>query len=131
MMKSRILTFLTAITLFAALAVSVRLAAQQQQQEQKKERNRYKLVDIGTFGGPNSYVGALGGVSKFLSDQGTVAGCADTSTSDPNYPNSSISPPGPDPFIFHAFQWQEGTLTDLGALPGVNSSCPLESVEAG
>jgi probable HAF family extracellular repeat protein len=120
-MKSEKPAFTTVMALLTLLAIPVRLAAQQQ----KVEHYRYKLIDIGTLGGPNSYVGALGGVSQVLSDQGTVAGCADTSTPDPNYPNSPISPPGPDPFIFHSFQWRKGTLTDLGALPGVNSSCPL------
>ncbi|PYV69229.1 MAG: pyrrolo-quinoline quinone [Acidobacteria bacterium] len=46
-MKSRTLTLISAITLFAALALPVRLAAQ---------HTRYKLVDIGTFGGSESYI---------------------------------------------------------------------------
>jgi hypothetical protein len=47
-MKSRTLTCITTMTLFAALAVPVQLAAQQ--------HTRYKLVDLGTFGGPSSYL---------------------------------------------------------------------------
>jgi hypothetical protein len=49
-MKSRTLTCITAITLFAALAITGQLAAQ----EQGKEHLRYKLVDLGTFGGPSA-----------------------------------------------------------------------------
>ncbi len=56
--------------------------------------------------------------------------CSETTTPDPNYPNfsplilgGSSGLPQPDPLIIHAFQWKDGTLTDLGALPGVNSSC--------
>ena len=58
-MKSRTLTCITATTLFAALAVPVGLAAQGQQQnklQQNKQQPRYKLVDLGTFGGPASYL---------------------------------------------------------------------------
>ena len=113
-------------SLFAALALPFVSSAQQQM----KEHHHYKLIDLGTLGDPNSYIGALGSISQVLSDQGTVVGCADTSTPDPNYPNSPISPPGPDPYIFHAFQWREGTLTDLGALPGVAAAALWESVEA-
>ena len=44
-MKSRTLICITAISLFAALANPVQLAAQQ---------TRYTLIDLGTLGGPNS-----------------------------------------------------------------------------
>jgi hypothetical protein len=41
--KSRTLMLITLITLFAALALPVQLAAQ---------HRRYKVIDIGTFSGP-------------------------------------------------------------------------------
>ncbi len=50
-MKSRIFTCITAMTLFAALAVPVQVAAQ---------HSRYKLIDTGTLGGPNSSLGFEG-----------------------------------------------------------------------
>jgi uncharacterized membrane protein len=30
---------------------------------------------------------------------------------------------GADPFLFHTFKFEGGSVTDMGALPGANSSC--------
>ena len=117
-MKSRILSYVTATTLLAALAIPVRPVAQEIKPE-KPNHHRYKLVNLGTFGGPVGYLNWPG--AQVLRNRGAIAGAADTSTPDPNYPNTSLWLP-PDPFIMHAFQWYNGVLTDLGALPGANSS---------
>jgi probable HAF family extracellular repeat protein len=116
-MKSKTLHF-TAMTLFAALAIPVQLAAQEQQ-EHKKENHQYKLAVIGTFGGPTSYDAINGFGDQILNNAGIVSGEADTSIPDPNAPNFCYQP---DCFLSHAFRWQDGVLTDLGGLPGVNSS---------
>jgi probable HAF family extracellular repeat protein len=119
-MKSRKLMCITAITLFALLAIPYRLAAQEpsvpQPKQQTHEHHHYKLIDLGTFGGPNTYYWGLG--SQNLNNRGMVTGSADTSIPDPNAPNCF----NPDCLVSHALQWQKGVLTDLGALPGVNSS---------
>jgi len=47
-MKSRFLMCFTAIALFAALAMPVSPAAQ----EHHTKHDKYKLIDLGTFGGP-------------------------------------------------------------------------------
>jgi probable HAF family extracellular repeat protein len=115
-MKSRFLMCFNAITLFAALAIPVQLAAQERQ---NKPQPRYKLIDIGTLGGPNSGVptvfyeinGTAG--ARGISSQGAVTGTADTSTTDPLC--YLENPPCLYP---NAFQWQNGSLTSLGALPG-------------
>jgi probable HAF family extracellular repeat protein len=103
-MKSRIFTWITAMTLFAALALPFRLAAQ---------HSKYKLIEIGTFGGPASYFTdpGTGPGSLVLNNQGMLAGKADTST-----------PCGPDCFFPHVFRWDNDGLADLGTLPGGNAS---------
>jgi hypothetical protein len=91
-MKSRILILFTAMTLFAALVVPVRLTAQDNRDHHHKH-HRYKLIDMGTFGGPSSYlatsngVTSPGAVNQVLNNQGTVVGWGDTSTLDPYAPN--------------------------------------------
>ena len=125
-MKSRILTCMTALTLFAALAVPIGFAAQDDAaQANKPNHHHYKLVDLGTFSGPSSYLeidnGVNGAPNQVVNSQGTVAGWGDTSTPDPYAPNC-FNPYSPDCFLPHAFQWQKGVLTDLGVLPGGDAS---------
>jgi len=119
------LTCITAMTLFAGLATSIRIDAQEPKGPHA-EHHRYKFVDVGTFGGPvnyleNDFTGGAGGVSGVLNNRGTVAGAADTSTPDPSFGHGSGFFPS-DPLIMHAFQWQKGVITDMGALPGGNNS---------
>lgn len=78
---------------------------------------RYRLIDLGTFGGPQSYLG-FQGTTAILNKQGTVVGYADTTTPDP-FPLFCFNP---DCFVAHGLQWQNGVVTDLGALPGGGSS---------
>jgi probable HAF family extracellular repeat protein len=111
-MKSGKCTFAMAIALLAALAPPVRLAAQ---------HTRYRLIDIGTLGGPTDYQSAGAPGYQMLNNAGVVAGWADTSTADPFAPFCY----GNDGqcLVTHALRWQRDVLTDLGALlPGVNSS---------
>ena len=79
---------------------------------QAGQHPRYKLIDLGTLGGPAS---RLEGDSKVLNNAGTVVGDADTS----------------NPGVQHAFRWQNGVLTDLGALPGGNFSHPISLNDTG
>jgi probable HAF family extracellular repeat protein len=106
-MKSRILMCITAMTLFAALAVPVRLAAQ----EQKQEPPRYTVTDLGTLGGTFSLAGGI-------NNNGLVEGF------------STLSGDTAE----HAFLWRKGVITDLGTLGGPNSDAswrPSDSGNAG
>jgi len=113
-MKSRIRTLLTVLAI-SALALPI----QTHGQENGKKHHHYKLVEIGTFGGPSS--SSFFGDAQSLTNREKVVGQADTSVPDPAFPNSNPYL-GADPFIQHGFRWEDGTLTDLGALPGTNSS---------
>src|SRR6266568_4340332 len=70
---------------------------------------RYRLIDLGTLGGPNS---AENVQSPILNKEGVVVGFSDT----------SIPCPIPACFFFHAFRWQQGILRDLGTLAGGDNS---------
>ncbi len=85
---------------------------------------RYRVIDIGTFGGPNSTTQEE---LTVLSSRGMVGGWADTST--PNHQNACIF--CSDAFITHAFESVNGIVTDLGALPGSNSSAAFWLSENG
>ena len=70
---------------------------------------RYKLIDLGTLGGPNSSENIQ---SPILNNEGVVVGFSDT----------SIPCVIPDCFFFHAFRWRKGILSDLGTLPDGDNS---------
>jgi probable HAF family extracellular repeat protein len=88
------------------------LAAWSQAQTQPKY-HQYTLYDLGTLGGPNS------GTSYFaisLTSRGVIGG-SQTTVADPFCPNCFWNP-----YVEHAFLWNHGILTDLGALPGNNGN---------
>ena len=112
-MKSGRLTSLTTLTLLA-LTISFPTAAQDKaKQHHPHQFHHYQLVDVGTFGGPQSWMFSPGAArTGLLNNQGTLTGSADTLAVDPYCFWS------PDCFVAHGFRWQEGTKTDLGVLPG-------------
>ena len=114
---------LCAIALFSgALFLSSRLLAAQDLSESTnnlKHLPRYKLIDLGTLGGPHSYGSVSGDGFRLLNNDGVVASYADTSRPDPHAPNFCFDA---DCFLAHGFRWKDGDITDLGALPGVNNS---------
>src|SRR5579859_116984 len=137
-MKSRFLMLVAAIVLFAALAVPVRLAAQDKPEHNHKHHH-YQVIDIGTFGGPQSYYNSLNltdvfgfptvfyNIAQVRNSSGVFVGFADTSLPDPFSGFCYL----PECFVAHAFQWNNGVLTDLGSLPGGGSSAAFWINEKG
>ena len=123
-MRFRLLTLIAAPTFVAMVGIRPFAAAQQPASETSSPHHRYRFVDLGTFGGPDSYVNAafaLGSTHQ-ISERRVVVGAAATSTPAP--PNTAIcgGPDGLVPNIFHAFEWRDGETIDLGALPGIECS---------
>ena len=117
-MRYRTCSCLTAMAVLAAMTMPVGLAAQ---------HHRYKLIDLGTFGGLGSYVEPLGNGGPLMSPTGAVVGQAETST--PALPTTNpFCNPGNN--FFRALGWQQGVVTDLGTLPGGNCS-NTQGVNAG
>jgi hypothetical protein len=69
-------------------------------------------------GGPHSYGEINGWGIRLLNDAGVVGSFADTAEPDPNAPNCNL----PDCYLAHAFRWKNGSMEDLGSLPGTNFS---------
>ena len=125
-MKSERLMWIVVVAVFAMLGSAIPLAAQGRHEQKPNQNHHYQLIDMGTFGGPSSWlattnqVTAPGGINQVLNNQGTFVGWGDTPTVQ--------QPVGPlgcfnfDCYLPIAFQWQKGVMTELGVLPGGNAS---------
>lgn len=117
----RILVVCIVMLILGAVLLFPSRSSGQQAREEENQPLRYRLVDLGTLGGPNSYQPfGYEGTGLFLTEaslsvSGAFAGWADTSIADPYAPNCFFNC-----FVDHAFQWKDGVRTDLGALPGAS-----------
>jgi probable HAF family extracellular repeat protein len=122
-LKYRKLLHSVALPLLAILPIAAQTSVHRNVANDIKHRHHhYKLIDMGTFGGPKSYVNIpLSSYAPVLNNRGVVTGWADTSTSDP-FPDFCFNE---DCFTSHAFMWHAGQMTDIGVLPGGASSASL------
>jgi probable HAF family extracellular repeat protein len=120
----------TLAVLLAVLAIGTPLAAQ----EHKPKHSRYQAVDIPTFGGPASYINpqSVFGSPTQINSRGTAVGVAATATAALPTSNGFVcfGPAGNVPFVYHAFEWQDGTVTDLGTLTGPDECSEATSINA-
>jgi probable HAF family extracellular repeat protein len=119
-MKKNLSRYIIVLSLFAALAVPVQLAAQDKQsqtptsQVHPQQYHHYQLVDIGTLGGPSSSNAWSGFNNKTMNSTGAVLGEANTSYTADLYCLYYLWAC----FMADAFEWHNGVLTDLTGLPG-------------
>jgi probable HAF family extracellular repeat protein len=95
------------------------LNAQNTASSPASQKIRYRLVDLGTLGGPISYGSVNGDGFRLLNDAGAIASYADLAVPDPN---ASFYCYDPDCYQAHAVVWRHGVVRDLGALPESNNS---------
>lgn len=117
-MKPTVLLGIGAITLSAALLLPASLMAQDD--AHREAHHRYKLVDLGTFGGPHSRGSVNGDGGRLLNNAGVVASYADFATPDPNAPDLCFDPDVC--LVAHAAKWRRSNPIDLGALDNTYSS---------
>ena len=135
-MNKKRLTSIAAVASLAILASPMGLFAQEQSvtQEHTAKHSHYKAVDIPTFGGPASYINpaSVFGSPNQINSRGTVVGVAATSIPAPPTANGFIcfGPAGSVPFVYHAFEWLNGTTTDLGTLGGPAECSEATSINA-
>jgi probable HAF family extracellular repeat protein len=123
-MKTRTRSSIVVTTLFA-LAITAPVLAQDQRQTAgaetdhgvtAKKHHHYTLIDMGTFGGPNSS-------SPSLNASGVTVGWSATTV--PKVPTGNpLVCGGVDNVglvVTVAFQFKKGVLTNLGAIPGPNN----------
>lgn len=98
-MKSKISTWIIALSVFAALATPIRLVGQAQPEHSTKQTH-YTITNLGSLGGTNCCLvitnnnrGWVDGTSNLAGDQS-----------------------------FHPFLWRDGNMQDLGTLGGPNAS---------
>jgi hypothetical protein len=108
-MKSRTWHF-AAIALITLLVIPSSLAAQ----DHRAATPRYILKKLGVLGGYSGWLFTGPPSFKVLNNRGMVVEAAGLTAIDP------YSPCFTDCLVDHAARWQNGVLTDLGALPGNN-----------
>jgi len=98
---------ITSITFLVSPAVLTQVSqAQSAGPAHRRHELRYRVIDLGTFGGHNSFTN---GGSVVINGRGVVVGQAESAEPCPYIPDGVIAPP---------FEWQAGVMTELPRLPG-------------
>ena len=118
--RPRISIPISALAVFAALAMALELFAQDARDHHSRH-HVYRLSEVGTFGGPWSDYATGPGDSlepNYFNGWGALVGVAQTGVTDPFSPNCFFS----NCYATDAFVFLNGALTNLGTLPGSSNS---------
>ena len=110
-----------AFTVLTLMAFPVVQLAAQRAEEDKPSHQTYKLIDLGSFGGPQAFINPFGNGGPYINERGAVVGQAETTVPAPPEDLGFVCFPGPN--VNHAFEWQHGKLTDMGALSPSENNC--------
>ena len=103
------------------ILVAIAPAAAQDSTFHHAKHRRYKLVDIGTFGGPQGNVNPEGNGGPYINHRGVVVGQTQNTTPLSPTANTFLCFPGPN--VNHAFKHVHGKTIDLGALEPSFQNC--------
>jgi len=121
-MKSRTWKWMIPLFLFAALAMPLGIAAQDNPSSNNQPKHqKYKVIDLGTFGGPSSNINDSANGGPYINSSGDVVGSAQTTTSLSGLSNPYECFPGPN--VNHTLLWHNGQSIDLGAFPPNDQNC--------
>jgi probable HAF family extracellular repeat protein len=123
-MKFRTWMWMSVMSLLAGLVAPVRVVAQDNLPNHH-QHHQYRIIDMGTFGGPSSFVNFPYNAVPAVNSRGATVGAsatpvATTSTSD-FFVCGGLD--GIVPNVFHGFVWQSGSVTNLGSLPPADDNC--------
>ena len=127
----RIVMYIGWTIVLACWSSSVPSAAQEKKDRSK--HHHYQLIDMGTFGGPSSFINSPENFVPAVNKQGTTVGGSGTNisttpTSNPTAFCGGLE--GLNPEVYHAFVWQNGAEVDLGSLAGANYCSGAGSINA-
>lgn len=113
-MKSGVSNFVVTVMCFVALAIPCEITAQNSPSAHPGHHH-YKLVEMGTFGGPVSGINEVLNYSPAVNGRGETVGfsanaMAQTATTNPTACFG--------PTISHGFEFRNGSVRDLGSLGG-------------
>src|ERR1700687_4895149 len=114
-------TTFTTLALLAALAIPGQTTAQETQPDHRAHHHKYKLIDLGTFGGPQGFINPTGNGWPYINKVGDTVATAQTAISLSPDSNGFLCVPGPN--VNHALRRHGRQITDLDALSPSDQNC--------